>query len=687
MLLPGLLLLILIVGAGLWSAAAIVRRLLGEPGPLIVFGLAILVATVFQGFALLWLPMLLPTGWSSVVAAAGLVALAIAIQRLIPASALPVTQPTSPGIGPGGFAVIVGVSVCIYISALAFWFEGTAGGADVATEYLHSGLVATIGRGNFPVVNPFEPDFFMTYRFSVHTLASATQNLLGIDVPTLIPHFLGALSVGLFLGTLSVVARLTRNLKAGIIAGLLLWGWGPLYWLGLPAYAAREGLGEALALVARSPEAMTWSGVFLGPTFTMATHNPTNIFGFFPALASLWLVLELADSRQSSRGRAALLGLLVVTLTLLAAASEYFFAAVAAAIVGYGILMMWRLRRSRWWLPALPIAGLIPAAALALTTSSVLGGIFRGDRAVLQLGVYLNSEAPGSFTSWGYNSGGPLFFWSDGDQHEVGFLSWEYLVDGGLVTLPLLVIAIAYAARPDRPTFIFALAGAAGALAGTVFHFESSPPDIYRFAHFGAGFGFVTLGIWSATQVRAPRLPDRARHIVLGLVGGLSLVAFLTSSIAWPGMIAQAENADSGADQPVIDFLLAEADVTDGLLVLWGSRTAYDLYDSRNDQVTARISAATGQFIPYGYHHLSHAQEYSSVYGWAQETLREEYLDELRIRFIYHNPNRATDQQRTALQRLLAADLIAPVLESTIVPGEPRILYEYSPAGIGEPID
>ncbi|HJN39527.1 MAG TPA: hypothetical protein QGH28_05040, partial [Chloroflexota bacterium] len=84
MLLPGLLLLILIVGAGLWSAAAIVRRLLGEPGPLIVFGLAILVATVFQGFALLWLPMLLPTGWSSVVAAAGLVALAIAIQRLIP---------------------------------------------------------------------------------------------------------------------------------------------------------------------------------------------------------------------------------------------------------------------------------------------------------------------------------------------------------------------------------------------------------------------------------------------------------------------------------------------------------------------------------------------------------------------------------------------------------------------------
>jgi hypothetical protein len=679
--LPGLLVLVLVVGAGLWSAAAIVRRLLGESNPLIVFGLAIMVATVFQGFGLLWLPMLLPAGWSSAVAAASLVALAFAIRRLVPTWSPVAERQQSLAIGPVGLAVIAGVSICIYISALAFWFEGTAGGADVATEYLHSGLVATIGRGNFPVVNPFEPDFFMTYRFSVHTLASATQNLLGIDVPTVLPHFLGALGVGLFLGTLGVVARLTRNLNAGIFAGLLLWGWGPLYWLGLPAYAAREGLGEAVALVARSPEAVTWSGVFLGPTFTMATHNPTNIFGFFPALASLWLVLELADSGQSSRGRAALLGLLVITLTLLAAASEYFFAAVAAAIVGYGVLMMWRLRRSRWWLPALPIAGLIPAAALALTTSSVLGGIFRGDRAVLQLGVYLNSAAPGSYTSWGYNSGGPLFYWSNPDQHEVSLLSWEYLVDGGLITFLLLAIAITGAARPDRPAFIFALAGAAGALAATVFHFESSPPDIYRFAHFGAGIGFVALGIWGATRLRAPGFSSRARRVVLSAVGGLSLVAFLLSSIAWPGMIAQAETADSGADGPAIEFLLAEADVTDGLLVLWGSRTAYDLYDSRNDQITARISAATGQFIPYGYHHLSHAQEYSSVYGWAQETLREEYLDELGIRFIYHNPNRATDQQRAALQRLLATDLIAPVLESTIVLGEPRILYEYSPAG------
>ena len=679
--LPGLLLLILAVGASLWSAAAIVRRLLGERSPLIVLGLAILVATVFQGFTLLWLPILLPAGWSSVAAAAGLVALATGIRRLIPAPAPAAKQPQFPGIGPVGLAVAAGVSVCIYISALAFWLEGTAGGADVATEYLHSGLVATIGRGNFPVVNPFEPDFFMTYRFSVHTLASATQNLLGIDVPTLLPHFLGALGVGLFLGTLGVVARLTRNLKAGIFAGLLLWAWGPLYWLGLPAYAAGEGFGEALALVARNPEAVTWSGVFLGPTFSMAPHTPTTIFGFFPALASLWLVLELAGTGQDSRTRAALLGLLIIALTLLAAASEYFFAAVAAAIVGYGILMMWRLRRSRWWLPALPIASLIPAGLLALTTSSVLGGIFRGDRAVLQLGVYLNTGEPGNFTSWGYNSGGPLFYWANPDQHEVGLLSWEYLVDGGLITFLLLAIAITGAARPDRPAFIFALAGAAGAVAGTVFHFESSPPDIYRFAHFGAGIGFVTLGIWGATRLRAPIFSNRGRRMVLGFVGGLSLVAFLVSSIAWPGMIAQAETADSGADQPAIDFLLAETEVTDGLLVLWGSRTAYDLYDSRNDQVTARLSAATGQFIPYGYHHLSHAQKYSSVYGWAQETLREEYLDELGIRFIYHNPDRATDEQRTALRRLLAAGSIAPVVESNIVPGEPRILYKYSPTG------
>ncbi len=669
--------LISVVGISVWASAILVTRLFREPSRVITFGLAVLIATISQAFALLWLPRLLPVGWSSFVAAAVLLAIALTL-RLRRGDESERDQPGPlPRTDLKSITVLVGASVWVYISSMAFWFEGTAGGADVATLYLHSGLVATISRGNFPVVNPFEPDYLMTYRFSAHTLAAAAQHLLNADVPTVLPHYMSALAVGLFLGTFGIVARVTRSLGAGIFTGLLVWAWGPLYWLGLPAFAAREGFGDALALVAQDPATVTWSGVFLGPTFTMPTHNPTNIFGLFPAIGSLWLVHELANYKRAFTDRRWLLLMLVVSLTLLAAANEYYFAAVAAAIAAHALLTFWRGRPVRSWVPAAPLAALAISALLALTSPSVLASLVRGDRGVFQLGAYLNWSGLGNFTSWGYNANGPLFVWSDPNQHEVSFLSWEYLVDGGLVSFFLIGIAIYGVARPQRPATPFALAGIAAMLAGTLIHLESSPADIYRFAHFGATIGFVALGIWGAPMIAATTRLHRLRPLILGGAGGISLVAFFISAIAWPGMIAQAEAVDAAADQPAIDYLLDQTDVADRLLVLWGSRTAYDLYDSRTDQITADLSAATGQFIPYGYHHLSRAGEYSPIYGWAQESLLEEHLDALQIQFLYADPRRTTEKQRTSLERLAESGKIRQVLKTTGTSGESRVLYEY----------
>ncbi len=679
MTLVGPLVLVAVVGITLWASAVFVSLLFHERSRVITLGLAVLTATIFQAFALLWLPRFLPVGWSSLLAAVALLAVATGL-RLRHRKVLERDRPDrAPRAGPLTIAILVGVSIWIYISSMAFWIEGTSSGGDVATLYLHSGLVATISRDNFPVVNPFEPDYLMAYRFSAHTLAAAAQQLLNADVPAVLPHFMGALAVSLFLGTLGIVARVTRSLGAGIFTGLLIWAWGPLYWLGLPAFAYREGVGEALALVTQNPAAVTWSGVFLGPTFTMPTHNLTNIFGLFPALGSLWLAHEIASPTKPPVHRRWLLLMLVVSLTLLAAASEYYFAAVAAAIVAHGLLMIWRGERTRSWLLAVPLAALALSISLAVTTASVLASLVRGDHGVLQLGAYLNSSGFGNFTSWGYNADGPLFVWPDSSQHEVSFLSWEYLIDGGLVSFFLIGIAIYCIANPRRPVAPFALAGVAGMLAGTVIHLESSPADIYRFAHFGAAIGFVALGIWGAPAIGAATGLQRLRPLVLAGVGSISLVAFLISAIAWPSMIARAEAGGTSIDRPAINYLIDKTAVSDRLLVLWGSRTAYDLYDPRTDQITARISAATGQFIPYGYHHLSRAAEYSPIYGWAQRSLLEEQLDELKIRFLYSDPDRTTEEQRTSLERLSESGKISPVLNTTNASGESRVLYEYLP--------
>ena len=217
-------------------------------------------------------------------------------------------------------------------------------------------------------------------------------------------------------------------------------------------------------------------------------------------------------------------------------------------------------------------------------------------------------------------------------------------------------------------------------LAGTLIHFESSPADIYRFAHFGAIAGFMTLGIWGAPKIGTATPLSRLRTFTLGVVGFVSLVGFLMSAIAWPGMIAQAETADTDADNAVIEYLVHRTNVQDRLLVLWGSRTAYDLYDPRTDKITAHLSATTGQFIPYGYHHLSKAHEYSPLYGWAQQSLLETHLEELQIRYIYSDPARLTPRQRASLAQLSQGGKIRIALSETSPSGESRILYEYLPS-------
>jgi hypothetical protein len=673
----GLFAFLVVVGSTLWACFVIIGFIVNERSRLIILGLATITAIISQAFALLWLPKVFPAGWSSFIAALILVGVALVI-RLVLNKDPKVQQPTQPiNARLTTLILLLSIAIWVYISSLAFWFEGSAGGADVATLYLHSGLVATISRGNFPVINPFEPDHMMTYRFSTHTLAAATQHLMNAKVGTVLPHFLGMLAVSLVFGVFGIVARLTRSLNTGIFTGLLVWGWGPLYWLGLPAFASREGIGETLALIAQNPAAITWSGVFLGPPFTMATHNPTNIFGLFPALGSIWLVHEVVS--PYSRRRYWLLVLLVISLTVLAASSEYYFVSVAAGIVAYIVLLFCHKTSARSWFLAAPLASIAISGLLSITTPSVLASLARGDHDVLRLGAYLNASKLGYFSSWGYNGAGPLFVWPSPNQHEVNILSWEYFIDGGLISIFLVGIAVCSIANPRRATTPFAFVGLTAMLAGTLIHFKWSPADIYRFAHFGAITGFMALGIWGAPAIGIATRLSRLRTFTLGCVGLVSLVGFALSAIAWPGMIAQAETAGTDADNAVVEYLVHRTNVQDRLLVLWGSRTAHDLYDPRTDKVTAHLSANTGQFIPYGYHHLSKANEYSPLYGWAQQSLLEAHLDEMQIRYIYSDPSRLTPRQRTSLAQLTQGGKIRIALNTTSPTGQSRILYEYLP--------
>jgi hypothetical protein len=545
--------------------------------------------------------------------------------------------------------------------------------------YLHSGLAATISRGNFPVTNMYEPDFPMSYRFSFHTLAASTNHLTGLGLDRLLPHFVAAISVVLFLTAVAVVGRVSGGVATGIVGGVLLWASGPLYWTGAVGLAASNGWPEVLAGITRDPESVTWSGVTLGPTFTMATHNPTNLFGLIPALLALLLVHELI-SRTHDRNSLWLIPLLLgACLTLLAAASEYFYPAVLAGSIAVILYRLLRNKRADTRAAAGMFAAAVASGILLLTTSSVIANVVRGDRDVIRLGGYFNGGGAGSFSSWGYNSGGPFFEWPNTGQHEVDAFSLEFLIDGGLPMYLLIPVVIWIILRPTSRAAPFAVTAAAAFAAATLFHLQHSPPDIYRFTYFGTVTGVIAVVIWAAPALRSTVTSVRfvaqagATVTAAALVGG-----FAFSGLAWPQMIGQAETRPEQAEAAAIDFLKT-TEVSDRLLILWGSRTAFDLYDPRTPPVSAYIAAYTGQFIPYGYHHLSKADQYSGIYGWAQEALAPEHLYALGIKYIYVDPSRLTEAQQGRLDSLLAAGELATVMEDRQPDGIVRVMYEYRP--------
>ena len=52
-------------------------------------------------------------------------------------------------------------------------------------------------------------------------------------------------------------------------------------------------------------------------------------------------------------------------------------------------------------------------------------------------------------------------------------------------------------------------------------------------------------------------------------------------------------------------------------------------------------------------------------------------MDALQIQFLYADPRRTTEKQRTSLERLAESGKIRQVLKTTGTSGESRVLYEY----------
>jgi len=632
--------LILCLGAAGVLGYRVAASVLAAPSRLSRAALGSGIGLVALGLPLLWLPRVLPIG-SALLVAGVLCALgALALRRL------PTPEPRQDHrLAVAGVAVASGLA---YLSALAFWAEGTVGRADAGTLYMHSGLVAGIARGNFPVVNPFEPDYPLQYRVALHTLGAGAVDLLDVLTPAVMPHLVASMAVVL---VLTLYGALAGRIGPGWALGgaAVAYAWGPLYWLLTPGAIRERGLGDVLGVIVGAPETIAWSGLFLGGPFAMATHNVTALHGLIPAAVAI-----AAVTRARRPPRLPALAVAAAALVYLAPSNEFLILTVPA---GLG-LWFWVRRPLH---PRLALAASSALAAvtvlallLAQTTSGVLAGTFGDDPDLGRLELAPNSAHFGRLPSWGFNSSGPWVTWPTQGRHDTPILSAEFLVDGGLLFW-LLAVALGWVAyrRGGSEATPWLLIAAVNVAVVMVFRAEESAPNLNRLAQTGFTLAVPALALLGAEALPTAGLRGR-------LAGGGALLAafvlcgaFVLSAMAWPRMVAQPASTVDRLTPGGRDFLLRHTEVRDRLLVVHGAQTTVDLFDHRAPGITLDVSAQTGQFIPYGYHSLSQVDQYQHTYWRAQQVLSDKALTALDIRYVLVDPAQLTEAQAAAIEEKL----------------------------------
>ena len=652
--------LILCLGAAGVLGYRVAASVLAAPSRLSRAALGSGIGLVALGLPLLWLPRVMPVG-SALLVAGVLCALgALALRRL------PTPEPRRDNrLTIAGVAVAGGLA---YLSALAFWAEGSVGRADAGTLYMHSGLVAGIARGNFPVVNPFEPDYPLQYRVALHTLGAGAVDLLDVLTPAVMPHLVASTAVVL---VLTLYGALAGRIGPGWALGgaAVAYAWGPLYWLLTPGAIRERGLGDVLGVIVGAPETIAWSGLFLGGPFAMATHNVTALHGLIPAAVAI-----AAVTRAWRPPRLPAWAVAAAALVYLAPSNEFLILTVPA---GLG-LWFWVRRPVH---PRLALAASSALAAvtvlallLAQTTSGVLAGTFGDDPDLGRLELAPNSAHFGRLPSWGFNSSGPWVTWPAQGRHDTPILSAEFLVDGGLLFW-LLALALGWVAfrRGGSEATPWLLIAAVNVAVVIVFRAEESAPNLNRLAQTGFTLTVPALALLGAEALPTAGLRGR-------LAGGGALLAafvlcgaFVLSAMAWPRMVAQPASTVDRLTPGGRDFLLRQTEVQDRLLVVHGAQTTVDLFDHRAPGITLEVSAQTGQFIPYGYHSLSQVDQYQDTYWRAQQVLSDKALTALDIRYVLIDPAQLTEAQAAAIEEKLGAGRFVEAFRD---PSGEAVIYE-----------
>jgi hypothetical protein len=206
-------------------------------------------------------------------------------------------------------------------------------------DLAHLSFASTISEGNFPVMNPMDPDTILSYHYGPDLLAAATHNVT--QIPLLQDYdiqmfFFSGLT---FLLSFLLAFYITDNFYTSIVASIFFFYGSGLLFLNItngfsPLYH-RYVLGEQVAGQWKFIADMLWPKI--SNFYTYAIRNYTSVMGTPIMLAVVYLYFKCVDENHARTKDAIFIGLLLGGLALSLETSFVILAFVLA------LILLWKI--------------------------------------------------------------------------------------------------------------------------------------------------------------------------------------------------------------------------------------------------------------------------------------------------------------------------------------------------------
>lgn len=519
-------------------------------------------------------------------------------------------------------------------------------------------LTEHVTAGNWPPVNPWEPDTIQLYRFGGQLWAASISTVTGAGVFTA-GLAVTVIAVFALLSGLAAALTLISDRITGLVGAMLFAVAGPQNFLALTKSPFGEFTPSTAHALTIHRSRLLQGYVHASSFEQLVSFNFTTLVGLSAAAGVGAISLAIAQ------GRARILPSFVIGSLALAGmsiTSEHLLPVMAGMLL-LGTLTLLMTKRPR---PAIALAGLVSfGSILALIPygplTTMLNPTSSTPRSFLRLATdqlftlpTRESLSPGSVS---------LFFLTDPVPRVslIDPLMWKQFGWALVAITGSFIIAIFH----RRPRLAIPGTGALLALLiPGILRDDLNPHNTARFTTVGILLASTALAIVLIHLWRWRRADIHIGRPIAVCLAGLASGTWLVALGLLPSLVYQTEN-------PVLDQELSAASFTSKLpypqraLLLPGPRTFAELNSSLYGGMHKYAVTFGRLHVPMGFDNLGQRDRYTAQYAKAQETLQADDLAALSIDLLYVAPNLLSPVQKDLVQTAIDQGTIQPVFQSS----------------------